>query len=405
MQTSDDGPVSGLRLEHNTGDRRGCGDPAIGFPPSVSRQPRRALRARAPWLAGIISATGVAHENSGSLSGGRGSASGGGRADGSPIGSPGGGGPFGGPGFDRAVAKDGYVWWYVDGWSEDGQHALTIIAFVGSVFSPYYAAARRRGPADPDEFCALNVAFYENTRHYWVMTERPGHKVSRDATQFVLGPSALTWRGDHLEIAVREMTVPIPSRLRGTIRLYPGAVTGARFTLDPNNRHQWWPIAPASRIEVEMGKPALSWRGQAYFDSNAGDEPLSAAFRRWDWSRALAPPGQGVDILYDVEAKGGTTAPLVLHVSPDGQIEQRQSSLGRQAMKPGLWGVARSSLADPGGRAKILRTLEDSPFYTRSLISTQLHGKPVEAMHESLSLDRFDQRWVQILLPFRMPRF
>jgi carotenoid 1,2-hydratase len=28
----------------------------------------------------------------------------------------------------------------------------------------------------------------------------------------------------------------------------------------------------------------------------------------------------------------------------------------------------------------------------------------VRAMHESLSLARFDSRWVQTLLPFRMPR-
>jgi len=39
-----------------------------------------------------------------------------------------------------------HVWWYVDAISDDGQHALSVIAFVGSVFSPYYAwaFARRR---------------------------------------------------------------------------------------------------------------------------------------------------------------------------------------------------------------------------------------------------------------------
>ena len=30
--------------------------------------------------------------------------------------------------------------------------------------------------------------------------------------------------------------------------------------------------------------------------------------------------------------------------------------------------------------------------------------KPLTAMHESLCLDRFSRRWVQTLLPFRMPR-
>ncbi len=33
----------------------------------------------------------------------------------------------------------GYAWWYVDALSDDGRHGLTLIAFIGSVFSPYYA--------------------------------------------------------------------------------------------------------------------------------------------------------------------------------------------------------------------------------------------------------------------------
>jgi carotenoid 1,2-hydratase len=38
------------------------------------------------------------------------------------------------------------------------------------------------------------------------------------------------------------------------------------------------------------------------------------------------------------------------------------------------------------------------------MIATRLLGEPVNAMHESLSLDRFRKRWVQSLLRFRMPR-
>mgnify|MGYP001372749352 CR=1 FL=1 len=48
------------------------------------------------------------------------------------------------PGFAAPVTPGGYHWWYLDAMSDDGEHALTVIVFVGSVFSPYYAAARRR---------------------------------------------------------------------------------------------------------------------------------------------------------------------------------------------------------------------------------------------------------------------
>ena len=61
-----------------------------------------------------------------------------------------------GPDFSVAVSPSGYRWWYRDGLSADGQRGLTVIAFVGSVFSPYYARARRRqGAVKPERFCAI----------------------------------------------------------------------------------------------------------------------------------------------------------------------------------------------------------------------------------------------------------
>jgi carotenoid 1,2-hydratase len=50
------------------------------------------------------------------------------------------------------------------------------------------------------------------------------------------------------------------------------------------------------------------------------------------------------------------------------------------------------------------RILEDTPFYARSVIRAQLCGETAIGMHESLSLDRFASRYVQWMLPFRMPR-
>jgi carotenoid 1,2-hydratase len=68
------------------------------------------------------------------------------------------------------------------------------------------------------------------------------------------------------------------------------------------------------------------------------------------------------------------------------------------------WRLPRHTRADSGRDVRVLRTLEDGPFYSRSLLETQLLGVPAHAIHESLSLDRFRSRWVQCLLPFRMPR-
>jgi carotenoid 1,2-hydratase len=52
----------------------------------------------------------------------------------------------------------------------------------------------------------------------------------------------------------------------------------------------------------------------------------------------------------------------------------------------------------------VIETLEDTPFYARSVIAGDLMGERVTAVHESLWMDRFTSPVVQAMLPFRMPR-
>ena len=76
----------------------------------------------------------------------------------------------------------------------------------------------------------------------------------------------------------------------------------------------------------------------------------------------------------------------------------------RQTLRKGLWGVRRGVARDEGTTAKLVRSLEDAPFYTRSEITSQLAGEAVTGVHETFDGDRFGTRWVKALLPFRMPR-
>ena len=68
------------------------------------------------------------------------------------------------------------------------------------------------------------------------------------------------------------------------------------------------------------------------------------------------------------------------------------------------WLIRRETRSEAGAPAALVETLEDTPFYARSLVRTQLEGEAVTAMHESLALDRFANPVVQAMLPFRMPR-
>ncbi len=299
--------------------------------------------------------------------------------------------------FDRQVKPGGYAWWYVDAISADGAQALTLIAFIGSVFSPYYAWANRKTPAPAENFCAMNVALYQRRGGLWAMTERGAAKLQRSANALSIGRSALYWDGAKLTAEIDEICAPLPRRLRGRITVRPKAMQHQVFHLDAGEKHRWQPIAPAASVEVSFSAPEISWSGEAYFDSNDGDVALAQDFSSWDWARL------GNKILYDVEYPDGGRRNLALEIGADGTAT-RFLAPPRYPLPPTLWRMQRLVRADAGHDVQLLKTLEDAPFYTRSMIATRIAGEPLTGVHESLSLKRFSAPWVRALLPFRMPR-
>ena len=306
-----------------------------------------------------------------------------------------------GPGFDAAVGGDGgYVWWYIDALSDDGQHGLTLIAFIGSVFSPYYAWS---GWQDPFQHCAINVALYRLNRSggRWAMTERRADVLERSTSHFTLGPSSLSWTDGCLNIAIREICTPVPFPLTGSIRLIPEIETEASFDLDPLGRHRWRPLAPRARVELAFTQPDLSWSGAGYFDTNSGTEPLERAFAHWHWGRAHR--GEDLRLFYDVFNRDGPRLATYLRVDRTGKVDKVEPVAGHQ-LSGTFWGIDRYAWADQATTPRVIKTLEDTPFYARSALTSALDGEPVIMMHETLNLDRLKSPFVRPLLPFRMPR-
>ncbi len=304
--------------------------------------------------------------------------------------------------FNTRVVPGGYRWWYLDVVSDCGQYSMVVIGFIGSVFSPYYARARRRGSGDPYAHCSINAILYGPRSKRWAMTERTGDQLSGDAQGIAVGPSALTWSGDTLEAHIDEVCTPWPRRLRGRIRIEPDQLQHDAYTLHSNARHHWWPIAPRARAEVHLEQPDVSFSGSGYIDTNFGEESLEQGFIYWDWTRAESPePGDATPALtYHVVQRDGHEHTLALALAPDGLLTQTRPPIAQRLPRSG-WRVSRHARNDEP--ITDVRTLEDTPFYARSLIRTG--GDPSSTlMHESLSLTRFESRWVQFLLPFRMPR-
>ncbi|MGC8525377.1 MAG: carotenoid 1,2-hydratase [Acidibrevibacterium sp.] len=275
-----------------------------------------------------------------------------------------------------------------------------MIAFIGSVFSPYYAAARRWGAADPLAHCALNVALYGGARKRWAMTERGRHRLSRSADALAIGSSTLSWDETGLTVRINEVTAPWPSRIQGVVRLHCPRIAEESIALDAAGQHRWRPIAPVADAEIALTRPALCWSGPAYLDSNFGAVPLESDFSGWSWSRTTLRGGTVV--LYDVIPRIGARAPLARYYARSGDVITLVPP-PPVTLTPTRWRLSRATRAEAG--AKIQATLEDTPFYARSLVATRLLGQAATAMHETLALDRFRAAWVQAMLPFRMPRW
>jgi carotenoid 1,2-hydratase len=202
-----------------------------------------------------------------------------------------------------------------------------------------------------------------------------------------------------LIIRIDEITVPIPGRLKGTVRVVPAAITRQAFLLNGSGNHCWWPISPCARVQVALDHPHLRWQGDGYFDINSGDAPLEQGFINWQWSRGAMRDGTA--ILYEAQRRDGSRIDLAMSFDPQGRMRTFEPPPEIPLKRTG-WRLARSVRSE--GPAAVVKTLEDAPFYARSVVSAKLLGEPVALMHESLSLDRFGAPVVQAMLPFRMPR-
>ncbi len=216
-----------------------------------------------------------------------------------------------------------------------------------------------------------------------------------------IGPSRLQWDDGALLIHFHEVAAPIPSPVRGTIRLDPTAMVGDTFAIDGAGRHLWRPIAPRAEVEVTLSHPACAWRGQGYFDTNGGDEPLEHGFIGWDWSRAHRP--RDTLLFYDVERRDGGAAGLALRIGAGGEIARIEAPPAHAQRLP-FWRMPRRVRGEADRPPTLRRTLEDAPFYTRSAFDGAFGGEPAQIVHESLSLDRLRLPVVRAMLPFRMPR-
>jgi len=292
--------------------------------------------------------------------------------------------------------------------SEDGALAIVVIAMQGNPFSPDYFRARRRGGglADPLRFGSMHVAVYDRRgQAAWAFHERPIASVDRLPERLRIGHSAIRWEDDRVIVDIDERTTPAPRYnpfrrpLRGRVVIHPQTPPVPGLALDDAGEHLWWPIAPLSRIEVELSEPALRFAGHGYFDANLGDGPLDRDFYDWSWMRARI--GDTACLTYDVKLASKRTRTHAFRVTRTGEVEPIEDTW-RAPLPRAFWGVRRHARVDALQEATIVRPLEDGPFYTRALVEARIGGEPAVAVHETLAAHRLRRRWVRFCTGYKM---
>ena len=201
-----------LRPELFAGAGKTCADDAKRVRRALSGQRRVALRAEPARDARRAPASAGAHGSEGALPVRRRVSPGSGGPDGGHLRPARGRGDLDGPNFNLAVPPNGYAWWYVDALSDCGTRALSVIGFIGSVFSPWYAWSGRR---DPENHVCINVATCGPGGRF-TMTDRGRGALRQSPRRFEVGPSAMTWERGTLVIDVNEISgPPAIGRVRG----------------------------------------------------------------------------------------------------------------------------------------------------------------------------------------------
>ena len=328
---------------------------------------------------------------------GGGRASGGGDPDGQPVRSARGRGDAAGPRFDVAVPPGGYGWWYCDGVSADGERSISVIAFIGSVFSPWYGWS---GRGDPDDHVCVNVLM-SGPGGRWTMTDRGRAALRQTEDAIRIGPSGLAWKDGALHIDLDEAATPHGTRIRGTVVIRPRGVTGVEVPLKADGSHVWRPLAPASDIEVRIDRPGWSWDGHGYLDSNFGTNALEDDFRYWHWGRFPVPDGRV--IFYECELFDGSETRVALHFDDSGDVRPVEAPplapFARSA-----WGLRRETRCDAGHAPRAVRSMISSPFYQRAVVETVIGGHRTQGVWEALDGPKFAAWWMKPLLALKVPR-
>lgn len=278
--------------------------------------------------------------------------------------------------FELPTVSGSYRWYYLD--LTAGDFTAVVIFMIGSIFSPRYSSALKRG-ATPRQHAAVNFALYEKgVRRRWVLSEYSDAQT--DGLTLKIGESTMQANPDGgLSVELLETTPLWGKPVEARLELSPEGPGHEPIRLVAGLRHWWQPIAPRARATLTMPSLGLKLEGRGYHDGNHGDVPLGGDLRGWNWTRSHTP--DRTTITY----RTWSTAPAW-----QVEVEEQSLSVTQLALPPEP--STRTAWGLPVPRH--LTLLESSPFYARMETGRDTLG-------EVADFQRFHQPWIRWMAALR----
>ncbi|WP_224243018.1 carotenoid 1,2-hydratase [Hyalangium gracile] len=283
-----------------------------------------------------------------------------------------------------------YRWFYAD--VTAGDLSAVFIFMVGSLFSPRYSVAARRGGL-PREHCAVNFALYHRgLRRRWVLSEYPVME-QESPYRLRIGRSTLSYEGEVVRMEVDERTAPWGRPVKARLVLEPMTPLGDEVQLVAGLPHWWQPMAPRARAWLTVDTEGLELEGLGYHDTNHGQEQLGARLSGWHWSRTHGAR----DTVVDYVLPDGS-APVQVIAGPQGvQCRRGSGTLALETRRTG-WGLrVPKRLLSSAPVESEPRLLESSPFYAR--VEARQGG--LDTLGEVADFRRFHSPLIRWMAHFR----
>ncbi|WP_233582576.1 carotenoid 1,2-hydratase [Corallococcus sp. CA053C] len=288
-------------------------------------------------------------------------------------------------------AAGAYRWFYAD--VTAGPYSAVCIFMLGSLFSPRYSVAARRG-GHPLEHSAVNFALYHHgVRRLWVLSEYP-HAEVEGPGRLRIGRSTLTHAADgSVRMEVDDWTAPWGRPVRASLTLKPLTPRGDEVQLMPGLPHYWQALAPRSEARLEVSSLEVAAEGMGYHDTNHGHELLGERLSGWHWARTH----HADHTLVDYHLPGGV-APLRVRAGPGGVVCERGPMTEARPTNITGWGLRVPARLHAGNEVVgTPRLLESSPFYAR----LESRRGSLDTMGEVADFRRFHSPFIRWMAHFR----